>query len=122
MGVLSNGIITNWVFCASRHQANQSFGKKKQPLRKNGSVFKKSESESEPRGGYKYTGHWTTFHFLAKSQTLKLSEAEDFIVKKGLNMVSKVADDEMLISETFSKDAFWHAHKYTTNIFGEKKY
>lgn len=82
LGVLSNGIITNWVFCASRHQANQSFGKKKQPLRKNGSVFKKSESESEPRGGYKYTGHWTRFHFLAKSQTLKLSEAEDFIVKK----------------------------------------
>ena len=63
LGVLSNGIITNWVFCASRHQANQSFGKKKQPLRKNGSVFKKSESESEPRGGYKYTGHWTRFHF-----------------------------------------------------------
>ena len=37
-------------------------------------------------------------------------------------MVSKVADDEMLISETFSKDAFWHAHKYTTNIFGENQH
>ena len=64
-----NGIITiKWAFCAPltflRHQANQSFGKKRQPVGKKGNVFKKSESESES----KRVVHckWTRFHFLAK--------------------------------------------------------